>query len=191
VFASTQNVNANLRDGSGIPITSTLVNGTTAININNADSLRSQAVVNACFYTTTDKVTIAPATEAPLFLFINSSTSNVRAYINTVDENSLTNNTLAIFRIYRNPTVTANGTAMTIVPCMSSAPSNSKMQAFRVPTVSANGQINWIDSVKNNPTTLKFNQARILAPGSTTLITVINGVVNQDVAVNLEWSEEP
>src|SRR5688572_21991043 len=77
--------------------------------------------------------------EVPRLLLTNPSTSKRRLRIYKIKEGVTTSTGNCIFRYYKNPTVTSNGTPMTINNLLikSDAPSSS-MLAYVSPTISDN-----------------------------------------------------
>lgn len=99
----------------------------------------------------------------------------------------------SVIRIYNNPTITSNGTAMTINHQHVGDATPSIMQVFSVPTTSNNGSLQAVYGVSSQGTTtadIITNYSYILSPGNSILFTV-QGVVNgpSETAITVIWTE--
>ena len=96
----------------------------------------------------------------------------------------------SLLRIYGNPTVSANGTSLTIAntKIMSSTPSSS-MEAYRSPTVTANGGVLNLDISPANSPSKGLNRWYFVEPGNSLLVTVDNSQANADSFADIYWIE--
>jgi len=91
------------------------------------------------------------------------------------------------FRIYKNPTITTNGTALTIVNKDFTSSTATVMQAFSAPTISARGTLLDVRTAAS-PTDFSFDL--ILGEGHSVLVSVdatLNNTLHSATAV---WVEE-
>lgn len=118
---------------------------------------------------------LSSSTLTPLFLLVNPNTStvNARAMFFAVS----TNATQGIVTItgYSNPTVTSNGTPVSINNnfIQAGAPA-SALQAYALPSVSANGtsRIGLVSVANASTDMINFAQTATLAPGNSFMIAV-------------------
>lgn len=96
------------------------------------------------------------------------------------------------FRIYRAPTITSNGTALTISnKHIQTSPTATVMQAFSQPTISANGTLLRPVSLTTSigQVELNYEGLFILEAGFNLLITAQNSQNNSPTYVTCEWIE--
>lgn len=109
-------------------------------------------------------------------------------YTNTI-------NVLAYFKLYSSPTVTANGTAITIKPGRigSSVPSSS-VNAYSNPTVSDRGTEYLNFMAAGGPSTdaswrFEINQSILVDPNYDILLTGTPDGTNRNVLLTVRWAE--
>lgn len=144
------------------------------------------------FTGTTDLNSIANSSEHP-YLYLNNPSSSGKPIMVThgvigVDAT----NVRSIFKFWKNPTVSANGTAVSIVNTWfdASAPA-SVCQLFRDPTVTSNGTLMNMKIKNANSESGGINRIYWLSPGNSILITVENSVGNADTFADIYWVEDP
>jgi hypothetical protein len=96
----------------------------------------------------------------------------------------------ASFRHYMNPTITSNGTALTIVPIVADAVTGTTSQAqlFLKPTLSSNGT--YFRNVLVGPTQTIFSDIPIvLFPGKSLAINMRGNSASAFVSTNVIWTE--
>jgi hypothetical protein len=144
---------------------------------------------------------VLPATtaETPVFLIKNPNASGVTLKVLQflmgilASVGSATGNN-AIFRLYLDPTITTNGTALTISSLYSkTGASTSVLTAFSSPTIAANGTKLGAYTIASQEGTLFIpqNLTRLLGPNHSWLITqtsTVNGTATG--VIQLEWVEE-
>lgn len=159
-----------------------------------------------CLYSVNiDPFSLASTSEAPLFLLINTSTNlklaRLRRWIfgapifqapGTLGTTVGTDN---IYRLYLNPTVTGNGTSITVNNMRQTAKNivSSTLTAFKQPTVSGNGTLLMsLDVITGGsaPFIVQENFSRWLEPGSTFLVTAQQNNTASKVSLYAEYMEE-
>lgn len=99
------------------------------------------------------------------------------------------------FNVYYNPTVTANGTSVSIVNLLAGSANASVMSAFTAPTVTSNGVL--IDAIPNsvsNSTAGPFSKRiltpyYIIPPNNSILFTGVAKANNTPVYAVVDWFE--
>lgn len=151
----------------------------------------AQAVSEARAFTfTTGLGNIAGNTEQPLALLTNPSGSGKKILVTHFLFGTDSSNVRSIWRAYKNPTVTANGTALTIVNTyIKPSPMVSAMEAYHMPTVSANGTaLNMAISPANAPSR-GVSRWYFMEPGNSLLVTIENSQSNADSFGDVYWVE--
>lgn len=165
-------------------------------SINCVDASSSLADQDKIFQIATTINITGGGTENNFFLLKNPSGSGKK--IKLIDINiGFTNtvNVMAIFRLYGNPTITTNGTALTIVPGRigASVPS-SAMTAYSTPTISARGTEYSNFTVAGGPSAdssyhLDIDQSILIDPNYNLLITGTPDGTNRAVLITVRWAE--
>ena len=137
------------------------------------------------------------ATETPVMYIVNpSSNSNQGAsgqslglFLTTkkMSEASNVASATTIFKYYGNPTVTVNGSALTINSLRPALGTSSKMNAYKSPSVSDNGT--FIAAFAVNYQQIDSQVLNILDPGTSTLITANSDTANTEIILELVWFE--
>jgi len=142
------------------------------------------------YVTTTNFINFTTSNETDYLLLKNPSGSNKILKIKKFDLGVDFNNAPpSVYRIYRDPTITANGTALTISNIRKSG-SVSIASAFRSPTISARGTLLVAQSFLGGTPTNEHNLGFIIEAGENILITMDNGATNVDTCVTTYWSED-
>lgn len=129
-----------------------------------------------CFTTLDGQLSVGTADKPVLYLKNNSGTKTVYIYsIFMVADAAVPGNWLE-YRLYYQPTITVNGTALTIVNGIAGNSSSSVANAYANPTASSKGSLIrvWEDGAGNSPGPLKqpsANRYWILPPGTSLLVT--------------------
>lgn len=115
------------------------------------------------------------ASETPLLLLVNPANSGANARAMFFYAASEATQGIITIRVYTNPTISNNGTALPVSNNLvsTSAPS-SVMQAYGSPTISANGtkRMSIVSIANGNTDLLNLAQTAILTPGNVMLLTV-------------------
>jgi len=140
------------------------------------------------YIVTTDTIA-APAAENAFVLIRNPADSLHNLFVERQWFSSL-DNIKAIFRMYRNPTVTVDGTPMPARNAAVGLPDNSLMEAYLEPTVSAFGSRLAYFYAKNESFIEDSAWKIVVTPGNSVLITTQMGGANKDVEYGVAWVEE-
>ena len=151
-------------------------------------SERAFAVAYREFAVSTGLLTIGGTSETPV-IFVTNPSSNVNFLVSLLRKVlAQTVGHTALFNFYANPTVSANGTALTPVNKRvdSGAPASS-MLAYKSPTVSANGSL--IGSLMCGNASVMESSPLALNPNQSLLVTVQVSNASDKVQVDLEYHE--
>lgn len=94
------------------------------------------------------------------------------------------------FYVYASPTVSANGTALTIRKVLATGTINSEMEVYKSPTVTSVGTLVNYFQVGEGAYVRDQELSRYLTPGNTVLISALgdqNGIIANFIAV---WAEQ-
>lgn len=143
------------------------------------------------FVATTNNITVANANETVFMLIKNPSSSGKTARLHRLtigsDENQA--NKMAFYRIYRDPTVTNNGTALNINNLKKGAGA-SALTAFKLPTISANGMLLAVGNAGAVvQSTDHMDLGNLISSGENILITIDATAGNFDFFVTAYWEE--
>jgi len=135
-----------------------------------------------------DFASISGTSEFPLLLLKNPSGSGrslLLTHFNFAVDSSVTR---SCFRVYGAPTITSDGTSVTIRSNLIGG-SGSVAQAYKNPTISANGGL--LSTILLPTNHLSNGQNRIISvpAGQNFLITVKNDITNVSVFSHLYWVE--
>lgn len=124
----------------------------------------------------------------PLIYLKNPSGSGKIIYLKFVSYGIAIANVLGTIRLYKNPTVTSDGTSETIVAFGSSS---TAMQIYTVPTVTSNGTlINTSVTGQNNNSVIQDFAYEIQIPANSTLLITGNpGSNNRQAEIAVRWIE--
>lgn len=93
------------------------------------------------------------------------------------------------FRIYRNPTITSNGTALTINKMIFTQPNTPVLLSSLTPTISSVGTLFKVYTVVNS-LLIDEDLTFFILPNENILVTVQNAATNKECAITLEFIEE-
>ena len=134
-------------------------------------------------------ISILLSSETDFILFKNtSSTKLIRLYeqIGSIPDAAAT--LRSIVRIYKNPTVTNNGTAVAIGG-LRNGQAATIAQAFHTPTISARGILVQIYGLTNTPTQRNMDLTRYVEPGDSLLVTAQPNTVTVNHSFTQAWAE--
>lgn len=135
--------------------------------------------------------TIPNTTETDFLLFKNpvSSGSLVRLkeFLLTIGGTSAQR---SIFRFYRNPTITANGTPLTVSKVLSTGIHANVLQVYQTPTISVRGSVIQLFAVDFNTYIRDQDLARFITEGANLLLSVQGSANNIEHNVSAAWAEE-
>lgn len=124
----------------------------------------------------------------PLLYLVNPNGSGKTIYLKFTAYGISVANVLGTLRIYKNPTVSANGTAQTIV---SFGSGSTAMSLYAAPTVTSNGSLLYtgVTGQNGNSLNVSFDFEITIAPNSSLLVTGDPGSNNRQAEVSMRWLE--
>lgn len=127
-------------------------------------------------------------TDNPLYLLRNPSGSGKTLYVRFIAYGIAVANVSGVIKVWKNPTVTANGTAQTIV---SFGGGTTVMLLNSVPTVTANGSqlTDGVTGQNSNSVLLEVNSEIALLPNNSILITGSPLSNNRQAELSIRWIE--
>lgn len=143
------------------------------------------------FTTITGFVTIAGTTEVDFMLLKNPGASGILCrfseFIMSIQTATAQR---SVIRFYRQPTITDNGTPLTISKVLSTGAQTTALTAFQTPTISDRGSLIQMFIIDN--VTYQRNQelGRFLTQNSNLLITVQGTLTNIEHNIVAVWAEE-
>jgi hypothetical protein len=129
-------------------------------------------------------------TEKDFLLLKNPSGSGKDILITHFKFGTDSQNVRSMIRIYSNPTVTTDGTSLTISNTLiKSSPPSSGMEAYKFPTTSAKGGNLNLDINPSDSPSKGLNRWYWVHPGNSILLTVENSVSNAKTFGDIYWLE--
>jgi hypothetical protein len=171
----------------------------TAVNakIDALSSKEAQSAAGNTFGMVASAFTITPANADNVAVYIkNPSASGKTLVLQQIEitcnaTSGGTSAALVLWKLFANPTSSANGTTATINTTSIGSGATTAMTAFTTPTVSANGTLLYASTATAGvPTVQKDMTIFRLAANNNLLITLNGGVNNVVVDVVVLWSEE-
>lgn len=155
----------------------------------NMDPSTIERILNNLGYMiTTGSSTIAGTSETPLVLITNPVINTFNLLLFTKKLVATTAGHTATLNIYANPTITGNGTPLTVSPLRvdTNAPATS-MTAFTGPTVSANGTLigSLFAGNQEDIDTIPL----VVDPANSILLTITVSNASDKVTAQLAWVE--
>lgn len=143
------------------------------------------------FSATTGIITISGSSETDFFLLKNPSGSGKNLLTQFISFGIDSAGNRSVIRGYAAPTITSNGTALTIVNNFVGSAVTTVMQAFSQPTISARGTLatTFIKGASLDSTFIK--RSFLMAPNTNILVTVHNSQNNTPIYFSLQWIEVP
>lgn len=168
-----------------------LVTDTTLIQ--NTDVFPRKFTVNSQSFVSSIANINVGTTEAGFFLLRNPGASGKIVRISKILLNADPAKSGVLFRMYFQPTITANGAALAEVNLRNmTSPNTAVATAFSIPTISSNGTFLyeiWL-SASNSGYDLPMEILNILDQGFDFLITTAAGANNTLTSVSVFWSEQ-
>jgi len=143
-------------------------------------------------YSISSEINLAGTGEVDAFLFRNPSGSGKVVYLTKLIACLISSVGAEVrIRIYRTPTITANGTAITISPArIGGSPPASISLCNSLPTISARGTLIRVFNSANTSTfTNDINSRIIVEANNSFLITGQSTSTNKPLGLNLAWVE--
>jgi len=142
------------------------------------------------YVVTTGLNTISGTAEHP-YLLLDNVSATVRILVHHVSFGLDSNTVRALSYTYRDPTVTTNGTELTIHNTYVGADNPaSTMKAYKDPTVSANGTYENLAIEPKDGRDRGLNRTYFIDPGHKLLVTAKNSVSNTSTFVQIYFLED-
>lgn len=138
------------------------------------------------------ELTLGSSGQADVFLIKNPTASGISARIKDMVFGVQTPSTGITFRIYRDPTVTSDGTAHSEVNFRDTSVTGL-VQTFFLPTISARGEVfKQFDTNSSGTGTLIDEEelALIVDEGEYLLLTAETSSANKTISFNISWAED-
>lgn len=162
-------------------------NGETII----ADLLQGYLREGRVFSVTTNFNTISGNAETPYILLTNPVSSGRLALIYSISFGIDSATSRSILRAYAAPTITSNGTGLTIANNFVGSSITSVCNAYVSPTISSNGTLAGpFQKGAGTDGTIIYREF-ILSQGTSMLGTVQNSIPNTSTYVNITWMDIP
>jgi hypothetical protein len=143
-------------------------------------------------YSIVSEINLSGTGEVDAFLFRNPTGSGKVVYITKLIACLISSVSAEVrIRVYKSPTVTVNGTAVTVSPArIGGSPPASIVLCNSLPTISARGtQIRIFNSANSGTFTDDINSRIILEANTSLLITGQSTSTNKPLGLNLAWIE--
>lgn len=143
------------------------------------------------FAASTNKTGIG-TTELPVLFIKNPSGSGITANLRgIVVGNTHTVSSWVRFRVYSNPTTSADGTAVTRATMDIGSGKTATCTAFNTPTVSANGSLLLdVMAAYGSGASLVFPPGCGIRANNTLLVTAVSDGAGRPASVSLFWDED-
>ena len=144
------------------------------------------------FRLTTDFINISGTLETPFVYFNNPVGSGKTAKIKILQTGMDVANygQRHFWHIYRDPTITANGTALAITKILKTGNNATVISAYLSPTVTALGTLLIVGITTDVEQIYDFDLTLVIQPGEKMLINLEPSTNNRDHLIDLAWAEE-
>jgi len=143
------------------------------------------------YVASTELGSISGVSEHDYIYIKNPSTSNTRLLITHVTLGTDSNSTRSVFKIYANPTVSADGSSLVANNTyIKSAPRSAQALVFKDPTVTSRGTYQNTTIVPADSGSRGLNRWYWIDPDNSMLVTVKNSVSNASSFIEVIWVEE-
>ena len=154
-------------------------------------TLWQEATLNGKGFTAiTGFISLANTSETDFFLLKNPAAGKLIRFKELQLTIGASATQKSIFRVYRTPTITANGTLLTTNKILSNHPNTSITEVYQSPTISARGTLINIFELDFNTYVREQDLARYLVAGSNLLITCQSGTNGIEHNLTLSWMEQ-
>lgn len=142
------------------------------------------------FFATSQLVTSGGTAETAYFLVKNPNGSGKNILLDKVTM-AAPQSGGTIYKFYMNPTVTLNGTALTITGGRQTGQNTAVATIFRLPTVTANGTMfAAIDMPTGATKEIDFDTSKWIEPNNSLLITATQSLLGGTSGIDLQFVEE-
>jgi hypothetical protein len=146
------------------------------------------------FSTTSNVVTVGAASETPVFLLRNPTASTMTMHLFRISVDAASDASNVFIRLYKNATVTANGTTIGINNMNADGTYTAQALASISPTVSANGTLyrTWVfvRAIGNSDNGLDLGGLCTLKPNENIMLTMASGK-DKDFTCCVIFAEAP
>jgi hypothetical protein len=173
---------------SSIPVTLAIDQPTLSVSVTGSTDLASGKV----FYAAIDNYNLATAgSNNPIFLFKNPIGSGKTMNVFSVTGNCKVTNVQVTFLMFKNPTITTDGTPFTPANANFGSSNISVANIFKSSTVSSSGTLVVIDQVgqNSNSSNMVIIEQIAVSPGQTMLIAGNPFSNNRAVILSVGWTE--
>ena len=144
------------------------------------------------FTVSTQFITVSGTTETPILLLKNPSANTVRFLISHFVAGTDSATARTIWRAYKNCTTSDDGTALPIENAnFADDAEASKMEAFKLPTVTDNGSFMNMKIFPNNGPSGGVSRWYRVPPGKNCLVTIENSIANAKSFADIYFVELP
>jgi hypothetical protein len=168
------------------------VSNSAVINVVSQDSAQYYCENNSLYSIGLDLNMAAAGTDNPLVLMRNPTGSGKKIAVWRVQCGSTVTNVGVEFKIFSSPTVTANGSSVTVYPRnVNNAQAAAVALITSLPTISASGNPLSFLSVGQNSNSIIFADdfSLYLQPNSSILITGSPSSNNRNASLTIVWAE--
>ena len=161
-------------------------------SIPNTDSMSDFVRANKVYTIAEQMAMASSAADNPLILIKNPAASGKILYLYKVIVACSVTNVATVFKYFANPTITANGAAVTASNNnIGGGGPASVMLTYSLPTITANGTIYSIQTYGQNSNSISVVEDMSIAinPGSNFLITGKPGSNNREATITVVWAE--
>jgi hypothetical protein len=142
------------------------------------------------FIATTDFNSIGVTTGYPYLLFKNPTGNELRALVTHISWGLDSSSARSIVRLCKNPTITSDGTALTVENTyIKASPRATTMEVYKEPTVTANGNQLVVQLTPANTASRGLQRFFMIDPGNSLLVCVENSIANCNTFTEILWLE--
>ena len=150
----------------------------------------SSDLINGNMYVaSTNAISLTLNTEQDFLLIKNPNGNTVNLYLMIHPQSNVVSTSSVTWRLYKSPTVTANGTSITINNMDIGSSNTSAAQIFSQPTATVNGTLLNVSLTSAGADVTPFGMY-ILEANQTMLLTAQPSSVNTLHAASIKWSEK-
>lgn len=165
-------------------------------SVNNPESFITSAireVVSGNYFQASSGSTSTGSVGETAYFYLKNDVANTKTVVISKFVLSGANSTggITTYKFYMNPTVTVNGTAVTISGARQAGQNTASAAAYKLPTVSANGTL--FSSVLvpySTPAEVQKDFVRWIEPGNSLLVTSTQSVFGGNSGVDVEFIEK-
>lgn len=153
------------------------------------DKWERTTLTGKAYVVTTNAVVVSGTSEVAFLLLKNPASSGKTVRIKKILFGLENAGSLSTYRIYRDPTITANGITLASVNLLKGG-SASVLTAFRSPTISANGTLMIADNLTSHNPDHDPDLGFIISQNENILLTVDPATTNMQHMVTIYFMEE-